>query len=119
MMRNSVRAKVRAKAMQSYADSRETVAFEKSRAKPEDVLARGFVNESFLSVIVHRVRAWFRRLLGLGFIDMGRPAASGRHPLRGYGTAKRRSARKWKATEPRAFGKAGRKLARKIIPIYA
>lgn len=112
-MRNSIKARAIARIGLHYRETQNTVAHEMTRSKPEAAMA--FTRTPFWSGLLTRVRSWFSRLLGLGFLDMGRPATSSRHPTRGYGVKKNR-VKRWKATEPRAFGKAGRKLARKIKP---
>ena len=116
-MRNSVKNRAAARFALHYTDTREGLAFEKTRRKPEDVRARTFERVSFWSALVNRVRDWFSRLFGLGWLDMGRPTQDRRHLYRGHGAKAGRTAKKLKTTKPRVFGKAGRKLARHQDPV--
>lgn len=98
-MRNR-KSRVQSAVALSYETARHAVAYEKTRQKPEDAspMAQRPNFRSWLADFASRALARFLRFFGYH-----KPAAS-------RGVTKRRK----QTTPPRAFGKAGRKLARRM-----
>jgi hypothetical protein len=78
-MRNSIRARELARTTNRYTNAQHRAAFEKSRDKPEDALAKNFLSGALIALL-SMVARFFR------FLGFGKPAEKHRTHARGYDT---------------------------------